>query len=422
MALGAVARRAKITRFVSMDAERGFPGAPMSRAGSARAWAWARSRVGASVGRPGLVRVLGLFALSRLALFIVAAFAIRILPAGIQPPTEAYLGRNLSLATWIRWDAWWYLSVAQRGYWFDPDGKSNVAFFPLFPLVIRAMTAVVGNPVVAGLLVANLAAVGAVVALWIWVREERGEAAAERASLWLLVFPFSFFFHTVYAESLFFFLVTLAFLAARRRRWPLAGLCGGLAALTRPMGVLLFPAFAFGLWRERRDGRGVRAADAAALLLVPAGLAGYAAYLWAAFGDPLAFWNAHASGWSVRVHWDLAGYWRETHALLTRGPRLQGYTQLLDSLRVVLPVCFIALTVAVFRRLGPAAGLYTAAAVAVGVLLAPESVGREFLAAVPAFAVAAPSRWGGLDEGLRLLSFGLLLVLLFAFVTAHFVG
>ncbi len=37
----------------------------------------------------------------------------------------------------------------------------------------------------------------------------------------------------------------------------------------------------------------MRPADAVALLLVPAGLAAYAAYLWAAFGDPLAF--AHAS-------------------------------------------------------------------------------------------------------------------------------
>lgn len=381
----------------------------------------ARSWVTATADREALARALGFFFLTRLTLFIVAACAIRIVPAGIQPPTEAYLGKNLSLATWIRWDAWWYLSVVERGYWFDPDGKSNVAFFPLFPLLVRALDAVVGNQVVAGLLVANAAALAAVIAFWAWVREAAGPAAAERAVLWLLVFPFSFFFHTIYAESLFFLFVTCAFLAGGRGRWPLAGLCGGLAAATRPMGVLLFPAFAWALLRARRSA-GIRASDVAGLLLVPAGLVAYAVYLWAAFGNPLAFWDAHAAGWRVRFQWDLAGYWRETYWILTRGPRIQGYTQLLDSLRVILPIAFIALTVAVFRRLGTPAGLYTAAAVGVGIFFAPESVGREFLAAVPAFAVAGLPDRGSLDEGLRLLSFGLLVVFLFAFVTAHFVG
>jgi hypothetical protein len=157
--------------------------------------------------------------------------------------------------------------------------------------------------------------------------------------------------------------------------------------------------------------------------MVPAGLGAYALYLWVTFGAPLAFWQAHAAGWNVRFHWDLAGYWRETYWILTRGPRIQAYTQLLDSLRIILPVIFIALTVVVFRRLGGGPGLYTAGSVAVAILFAPESVGREFLAAVPAFAVAgALDRGGSLAEGVRMLSFGLAVIFLFAFATAHFVG
>jgi hypothetical protein len=377
----------------------------------------------ATADRRALVRTLGYFVLTRLTFFIIAACAIRIVPAGIQPPTEVYLGKNLSLATWVRWDAWWYLNVVERGYWYDPEGKSNVAFFPLFPLAIKGLTALIGNQVVAGLLVANLAAVAAVVLFWIWVRGAAGPVAAERAVLWLLVFPFSFFLHTIYAESLFFLLVAGSFIAAGRGRWPLAGLCGGLAAATRPMGVLLFPAFAWGLLRERRAGRAIGAAPVLGVLLVPAGLGVYALYLGVMFGNPLAFWDAHASGWNVRLHWDLAGYWRETYWVLTRGPRIQAYTQLLDSLRIILPVIFVALTIVVFRRLGPVPGLYTAATVAVGILFAPESVGREFLAAVPAFAAAGlVDRGGSLAEGLRMLSFGLAVVFLFAFATAHFVG
>jgi len=94
----------------------------------------------------------------------------------------------------------------------------------------------------------------------------------------------------------------------------------------------------------------------------------------------------------------------------------------LDVLRIVFPVTFVVLTVRVYRRLGPVPGVYTGLAVAVGVLAAPESVGRELLGAVPAFAVAGLSGSGTLGEGLRLLSFGFLLLLLFAFVTGHFVA
>ncbi len=400
-----------------------YAGADVRRPWAPAALTTARAWLAACPDGRALLRSLGYLALTRLTLFIVAACAIRIVPAGIQPPTEVYLGKNLSIATWVRWDAWWYLSVVERGYWFDPQGKSNVAFFPLFPLMIKALTSAIGNQVVAGLLVANVAAVAAVVVFWRWVRDEAGPVAAERAVLWLLVFPFSFFFHTIYAEPLFFLLATLALHAARRRSWAVAGLWGGLAAATRPMGVMLFPAFAWGMAQDWRAGRPLRGREALGVLLIPAGLGAYLLYLGLRFGNPFAFWDAHTAGWSVRFQWDLAGYWRETYWILTRGPRIQAYTQLLDSLRILLPLAFLGLTILVFRRLGGVAGLYTAGAVLVGVLFAPESVGRELLAAVPAFAAAGiVDRDGSVAEGLRLLSFGLLVVFLFAFVTAHFVG
>lgn len=388
----------------------------------ARAEASLAPRPSSRAAWDGIGRVLLYLLLTRLVLFIVAASAIRIVPAGVQPGTEQYL-RSLSVGAWIRWDAWWYVSVAERGYWFDPDGKSSVAFFPLFPLLIRAVAAVSGNPVVAGLVLANLAAAGAVVALWWWVRQEAGPEAAERAALWLVVYPFSFFFHTVYAESLFFLLATLSLAAAGRRRWLLAGGIGALAAATRPMGVLLAPALGWGLLSEWRDGRRPAPAEAAGALLPVLGLLSYVGYLWAAFGDPLALWSAHATGWGVRFHWNLAGYWRETHWILTRLSRLRSYMQLLDVLRVVLPLVFVLLTVKAWRRLGPAAGVYAALSVAVGALLAPESVGRELLAAVPCFAalgVVGPT--GLVAEGLRMLALGFLVVFLGAFVTGHFVG
>lgn len=383
----------------------------------------ARSWLADAATRRALIRIVAYLALTRLMLFVVAASAVRIIPVGAQPRSEIYLGKNLSLAAWMRWDAWWYLSVVERGYWFDPTGKSNVAFFPVFPAVIKAIAALVGNPVIVGFVVANLAAVAAVVVFWRWVRAEAGDQTAERAVLWLLVYPFSFFFHTMYAESLFFLVATLALAAAGRGRWLSAGVWAGLGAATRPMGVLLAPAFAWGIWTRWRAGRRPQPVEFVAVVLPVVGLGGYAAYLWATVGDPWAFWKAHAVGWNVQLQWKLAGYWHETYWIVTRLPRVQAYTQLLDSLRVFLPLAFIALTVRAYQRLGAVPGAYSALAVAVAVLFAPDSVGRELLAAVPAFAALGLVTPGGsLGEGLRMCCLGLLIVFLFAFVTGHFVG
>ncbi len=337
--------------------------------------------------------------------------------------TRAEAGKNLSLVPWMGWDAGWYLSIAQRGYSFDPHGASNVAFFPLFPLLIKVVAAITGSVATAGLLIANLAALGAVLVLWRWVRAEAGSVAAERSALWLLVYPFSFYQNSIYAESLFFLLATLALEASSRGRRLTAGLWGALAATTRPMGVLLTPALAWGLWSDWRAGRPVGPRDVAAVALPAAGLAAYMAYLWVAVGDPLAFWTAHVVGWHVQFQWAVAKYWRETYWVLTRLVRVHTYSHLLDTMRIVLPVVFAALTVPVFRRLGAVPGIYAALSVAVGVFFALESVGREFLAVVPVFAVIGLiGPRGMLGEALRFFSLGLLLLFVFAFASGRFVG
>ena len=378
-----------------------------------------------SGGRRALSRVLIAFLLTRLILYLVGAIAIRLMPpqVGSGSGVQAFLGKNLSLAAWARWDAGWYLSIAERGYWFDPQGPSSVAFFPLLPLLMKGLGTLTGNYAAAGLLIANLAALGAVLTLWLWMRAEAGPAAAERAALWLLVYPFSFYFHSIYAESLFFLLTTLALCASARGQRLAAGIWGGLAALTRPMGFLLTPALAWGLWQERRAGRRLRARDVIAAFLPVAGLGAYMIYLWLAFGDPLAFWRAHVVGWQVQLQWTALKDWQEALQTVMRPTRMHGYTDLLEITNILLPILFIALAIQVFRHLGTVPGVYTSLAVAVAIAFAPHSIGREFLAALPAFAalgLVGPRRT--LGETLRLCSLGFLVIFVFAFVTGHFVG
>jgi hypothetical protein len=367
---------------------------------------------------PALTYLVG----TRLALFLVATAAVRLLRGTVIPLPPDALALPRSLQPWLAWDASWYLAIAERGYWVEPTGQSSVAFFPLFPSLIAGLALLVGNTAVAGLVIANVAAIAAAIVLWRWVREEVGPAAADDSVRWLMVYPFSFFLHAAYAESLFLLLALGTLYASRRHRWRTAAALTSLAALARPMGILLVPALAWGLWREHALGRAPRLGDWLALAMAPVGLLAYLGYLWFVFGDPVAFWRAHVAGWNVAPGGDLGRYLRELRWLLRHSFPLQGYDQVLITTRVLIPPIFAAFTVAVFRRLGPAAGIYTVLTVAVGTFYGFESVGREYLAAAPVFAVAGILGAGRQLEWLRMLSMGVLLVLLVAFVTGRFVG
>src|SRR6266480_1614665 len=133
------------------------------------------------------------------------------------------------LASWNHWDAANYVRIAQFGY----QAPYDVAFFPLFPLLVRIIAFPLGSwsylPV--GMLLSNAALLGAMFVLYQLAVEHGGEEVAGRSLLYLCIFPTAFFFFAAYNESLFLLLITGAFLALRRQRWWLAGLLGFFATL-----------------------------------------------------------------------------------------------------------------------------------------------------------------------------------------------
>jgi hypothetical protein len=120
---------------------------------------------------------------------------------------------------------------------------------------------------------------------------------------YLMVFPTSFFLSAAYGESLFLALSVGAILAGRRGSWWWAGILGGLAALTRPFGVLVVLPLAIEAWQTRGPGWPWRIG--AALALVPLALLAYMGYLQVQYGDALAFLHAQ-SDWdrSLMAPWD----------------------------------------------------------------------------------------------------------------------
>jgi hypothetical protein len=176
----------------------------------------------------------------------------------VPPLADEGVGLPL-VGVWQRWDACWYGKIAT--FWYEPQ-ELSVNFWPLFPLLTGFISPLVGGGVaLAGLVVSAIAYVAAMVGLYRLVARDVDPVTARRTVVVLSIFPSAFFLFAPFTEALFLALAVWTMVAARERRWVLAGAVGLLAALTRIQGVfLIFPvgwevAVAAGLtaWRPWRS-------------------------------------------------------------------------------------------------------------------------------------------------------------------------
>jgi Gpi18-like mannosyltransferase len=204
------------------------------------------------------------------------------------------------LNAWGRWDAGWYMQIAQSGYQFTAGQQSSAAFFPLFPLLIRSVHTVVPSStdaswIFCGVLVANAALLAALYYLVLLVRLDFDEATASRSVLFLLVFPTTLFFSAMYTESLFLAVTVASFYYARKNRWLLAGALAGAAALTRSPGVLIGPPLLIEYLSQRNYRFRAIRADVLGLAFIPLALASHVLYLYWRFGNLFAIRDAQSA-------------------------------------------------------------------------------------------------------------------------------
>src|SRR5262245_15159955 len=65
-----------------------------------------------------------------------------------------------------RWDAGWFAAIATKGYWAVPPGEqSPVAYYPLYPLLMRTLASVVGRYFLAGILITMVSGLAAIMLL-----------------------------------------------------------------------------------------------------------------------------------------------------------------------------------------------------------------------------------------------------------------
>lgn len=354
---------------------------------------------------------------TRIALLLLTAFGIYF--GGQATPAQlAAHPFSTYLSTWNHWDAIWYVRIAQRGYY----DIQPTAFFPLYPILIKAVTLVVGqsHALLAAMLISNAAALGAFVGMGLFAANEDGIAGATPAMRMLAVYPLAFFLAAPYTEALFVAFSVFSLFFMRRGQWRWASLCALLASLTRPTGAILYLPLLWefarqhgwlrvewlrGGWRAtaqdlfdlRNPRDGSLLADLACVLAsVPAGFALFAGYLGLRFHHPLIFLHVQDYFW----HRQNVPIWQTLPTALHRLLITPGWSywqarQLID----VFPVFAFGLLILLsIRRIPFAFSLYTLGLIYLAVMspmpsgpVSLVSAGRFLVAAAPIFLLLG--RW-----------------------------
>jgi hypothetical protein len=299
---------------------------------------------------------------------------------------DSFLPDRPFLDGWARWDTSHYVAIAELGYGAleSPSINGGYGFLPVWPLLLRAVGWLPGlegtsaTYAVAGVVLANLFFVVAIVLFMMLARQHFSRPATYSGVLLFALMPFSFFFSAAYSESLFVSICLGALLLADRGRWVPAGALGALASATRFAGLALAPALLYGAWRD-----GVRGWRLAATGLLP--LSGFA--LWSIYtawkiDDPFAYFNSQAEwgGWEEHVRFYADLLLREPMTMVQGDPR-----HLVILLNLAMAVVFIALLPAVWRKTPPAVAVFTVAIVLFHAGWTWVSLGRYLLPAVGVF-------------------------------------
>lgn len=206
------------------------------------------------------------------------------------PLEKDYLGGGVDnylfnpyLWSWANFDGVHYLSIVKNGYF-----QFEQAFFPLFPLLIKAITYLTAiESIYIATFILHAFFLLALVFFYKLLRLDYGIKESWWIILFLIFFPTSFFFASVYTESLFLFLSVACFYYARKGKWWLAGVLGMLAALTRFVGIFLFPVLLIEFLQNKE-----RVNRMLWLFLIPVGTLLYMGWLTKTYHDPLLFFHS----------------------------------------------------------------------------------------------------------------------------------
>lgn len=196
---------------------------------------------------------------------------------------------------YYRWDSFWYSAISRHGYTFSDVKNSSIAFFPLYPMIIKATRSILhirDNYLSFGLNI--IFSFLATFFLYRLARIDYSEKISVGIVMVFLFFPPSYFFLSGYPDILFVLLAICSLYFGRKKAWGKAGIVAGLLALTKPYGILMFPVLLLEyLWDHHWEVKiFFKKFDWLPLLLPLVSFGGFVWFNYWKFHDSIAFFEA----------------------------------------------------------------------------------------------------------------------------------
>jgi len=372
---------------------------------------------------PEIKYILLMFFSTRIILSIIGVLSRKILSVygesqfACQPD---WIG-HVWLDIWGVWDTGWYMKISQYGY--PPvsldqviSQETNIAFFPLYPLLMRLLSLVTGNEYLAGLIISNFCLIISCVYLYRLVRLDYNEDTSIKSIKYLLLFPVSFILSGVFTESLYLTLTLVCFYYARTSKWHIVGITGFFLSLTRSTGVLIIlPLLYEGLMPLIRENENLKNLKNSMhkilplfyLSLIPLGTISFMIFNYHLTGDFMAF--AHA-----QVMW-------QRHFGNPLETLLNGYHgNTGTAFEAVFAVITIFIVILFYRKIRFSYWLFCMYSLFVPLCTGIQSMPRFILVIFPIYILFADITKNHISEDLVTLSFALLQGFLMVFWTNSF--
>lgn len=255
--------------------------------------------------------------------------------------------RDHSLLTDLgtRYDAAWLMGIAEKGYNSGVPVQSNMAFFPLYPELVHALSLVL--PVAVPVIGIGVAWASGLAAAWglfaLGRRLYDARTGTVLAILWG-VLPHAIVESMAYTESLLTALAVWCLFALLSRRWLTSGILALLAGLERPTAVAVIAVVCLAGILELIRGRGRGWRVYAAIVLAPPGWVAY--LLWVAYrtGRLDGWFRIQSAGW--HSSWDFGAYTLRVAGRVLTAPAPLDF----EAVTVILVVLIALLVLQVIQR------------------------------------------------------------------------
>jgi Gpi18-like mannosyltransferase len=264
--------------------------------------------------------VFSMWLLSRLIITIgmqLIAPAVPLEPIGFNAPNLDTLQiknftPHLSWELFTHWDGEHYRNIVTKGYAYihnvdliyeeykySDEKQYNIAFFPMYPMIVKLLMSI-GIPFdIAGTIVSNMCFLTALLIFYSWIKKIYDHSIARWTIAVMAWFPMSLFCSVTYTESCFLLLTISTLVFFENRQYVGASFLGMLATATRPTGLVLIPALLLFAWVERRPLIAYLSA-----IMMAGGLIAFSMFCWYKFNQPFAFILAQG-GWPQPSWFDL---------------------------------------------------------------------------------------------------------------------